>query len=279
MFSAAVSGREAAEFVVKDIQVEGLQRISAGTVFNYLPVQVGSTVSEKDYPELIRALFKTGFFADVNLERKDNVLVVTVTERPAIAEVKITGNKDISTDDLKKALTGVGLAEGRVFDRSLLDKVEQELLQQYYSRGRYGVRIKSRMQALERNRVAITIDIAEGEVASINRINIVGNKAFSDKQLLKDHCSSPRPGWFSFFTKDDQYSKQKLAADLESLRSFYLDRGYLKFNVESTQVSITPDKQDVYITINVSEGEPYTIEDVPSCPESSASFRSRICAS
>jgi outer membrane protein insertion porin family len=260
MFSAAVSGAEAADFVVKDIQVEGLQRISAGTVFNYLPVQVGSTVSEKDYPELIRALFKTGFFADVNLERRDNVLVVTVTERPAIAEVKITGNKDISTDDLKKALTGVGLAEGRVFDRSLLDKVEQELLQQYYSRGRYGVRIKSGMQALERNRVAITIDIAEGEVASINRINIVGNKAFSDKQLLKELQLSTS-GWFSFFTKDDQYSKQKLAADLETLRSFYLDRGYLKFNVESTQVSITPDKQDVYITINVSEGEPYILDN------------------
>ena len=258
---AAVSGARAAEFVVRDIQVEGLQRISAGTVFNYLPVQVGSTVSEKEYPEIIRALFKTGFFADVNLERKGNVLVVTVTERPAISEVRITGNKDISTEDLKKALTGVGLAEGRVFDRSLLDKVEQELLQQYYSRGRYGVQIKSQVQPLERNRVAINIDIAEGSVASINRINFVGNKAFSDKQLL-DQLQLSTPGWFSFFTKDDQYSKQTLAADLESLRSFYLDRGYLKFNVESTQVSITPDKQDVYITINVSEGEPYTIEDV-----------------
>jgi len=256
----AVSGAQAASFVVRDIQVEGLQRISAGTVFNYLPVQVGSTISEKDHPEIIRALFKTGFFSDVNLERRGDVLVVTVTERPAIAEVKLVGNKDISTDDLKKALTGIGLAEGRVFDRSLLDKVEQELLQQYYSRGRYGVRIKSQVQALERNRVAITLDIAEGEVASITRINIVGNKAFSDKELLKQ-LQSATSGWFSFFTKDDQYSKQKLGADLESLRSFYLDRGYLKFNVESTQVSITPDKKDVYITINVSEGEPYTVQD------------------
>lgn len=257
----AASGVRAAEFVVRDIQVEGLQRISAGTVFNYLPVQVGSAVSERDYPEIIRALFKTGFFADVNLERKGNVLVVTVTERPAISEVRIAGNKDIGTEDLKKSLTGVGLAEGRVFDRSLLDKVEQELFQLYYSRGRYGVRIKSQVQPLERNRVAITIDIAEGAVASINRINFVGNKAFSDKELL-NQLQLSTPGWFSFFTKDDQYSKQKLAADLESLRSFYLDRGYLKFNIESTQVSITPDKQAVYITINVSEGEPYTIEDV-----------------
>lgn len=259
--SIAVFGAQAADFVIQDIQVEGLQRISAGTVFNYLPVQVGSTVSEKDYPEIIRALFKTGFFSDVNLERKGNVLVVTVVERPAISEIKIVGNKDISTDDLKKALTGVGLAEGRVFDRSLLERMEQELLQQYYSRGRYGVRIKSEVQPLERNRVAITLDIAEGETASISRINIVGNKAFSSKELLKQLQSSTT-GWFSFFTKDDQYSKQKLAADLESLRSFYLDRGYLKFNVESTQVSITPDKKDVYITINITEGEPYTIEDV-----------------
>ncbi|HHW77901.1 MAG TPA: outer membrane protein assembly factor BamA [Xanthomonadaceae bacterium] len=258
---AAASGARASEFVVQDIQVEGLQRISAGTVFNYLPVHVGSSVSERDYPDIIRALFKTGFFADVNLERKGNVLVVTVTERPAIAEVRITGNRDIGTEDLKKALTGVGLAEGQVFDRSLLDKVEQELLQQYYSRGRYAVQVKSQVQPLERNRVAITVDISEGAVASIARINIVGNKAFSEKELRKQLQSSTT-GWFSFFTKDDQYSRQKLAADIESLRSFYLDRGYLKFNVESTQVSITPDKQDVYITINVTEGEPYLIEDV-----------------
>lgn len=257
----AVSGARAAEFVVRDIQVEGLQRISAGTVFNYLPVQVGSSISEKDYPEIIRALFKTGFFTDVSLERKGNVLVVTVTERPAIAEVRITGNKDISTEDLQKSLKEVGLAEGRVFDRALLDKVEQELLRQYYSRGRYAAQVKSQVQPLERNRVAITLDISEGAVASIAQINIVGNKAFTEKEL-QGLLQSSTPGWFSFFTKDDQYSKQKLAADIETLRSFYLDRGYLKFNVDSTQVSITPDKEDVYITINVTEGEPYTIQDV-----------------
>ena len=257
----AMAQAHAAAFVVRDIQVEGLQRISAGTVFNYLPVQVGSTVSEKDYPDIIRALFKTGFFTDVNLERKGEVLVITVTERPAIAEVKITGNSDISTDDLKKALTGVGLAEGRVFDRALLDKVEQELLRQYYNRGQYAVQIKSQVQPLERNRVAVTIEIAEGAVASISQITIVGNKAFTEKELLSQMQSST-PGWFSFFTKDDQYSKQKLAADIETLRSFYLDRGYLKFNVDSTQVSITPDKKDVYITLNITEGEPYTVADV-----------------
>ncbi|MCB1776298.1 MAG: outer membrane protein assembly factor BamA [Candidatus Competibacteraceae bacterium] len=249
------------EFVVRDIQVEGLQRISAGTVFNYLPVQAGAKVSEQDYPDIIRALFKTGFFTDVQLERSGNVLIVTVTERPAIAEVEIEGNKDISTDDLKKALTSVGLAEGRVFDQSLLDKVEQELLQQYYSRGRYAVKIDSQVRRLERNRVAIKLIISEGAAASISQINIVGNKAFSKKELL-GLMQSSTTGWLSFFTKDDQYVKQKLAADIETLRSFYLDRGYLKFNVDSTQVSITPDKKDVYITINITEGEPYTVQNV-----------------
>lgn len=257
----AAAGAHAAEFIIRDIQVEGLQRISAGTVFNYLPVQAGSSISEKNYPEIIRALFKTGFFTDVTLERKANVLVVTVVERPAIAEVKITGNSDISTEDLQKSLKEVGLADGRVFDRALLDKVEQELLRLYYSRGRYAVLVKSQVQPLERNRVAITLNISEGAVASINQINIVGNKAFTEKELL-GQLQSSTGGWFSFLTKDDQYSKQKLAADIETLRSFYLDRGYLKFNVESTQVSITPDKKDVYVTINITEGEPYIIQDV-----------------
>ncbi|TVR62547.1 MAG: outer membrane protein assembly factor BamA [Candidatus Competibacteraceae bacterium] len=258
---AIVSGAGAAGFVVRDIQVDGLQRISAGTVFNYLPVQVGSSVSERDYPEIVRALFRTGFFTDVHLERKGDVLVVTVVERPAISEITITGNRDISTDDLKKVLTEVGLAEGRVFDRALLDRVEQELLQQYFSRGRYAVQIDTQVRPLERNRVAIAFDISEGAVASISRINIVGNRAFSDRELLRQLQSSTT-GWFSFFTKDDQYSKQKLAADIETLRSFYLDRGFLQFNVESTQVSITPDKRDVYITLNIVEGEPFILGDI-----------------
>lgn len=257
----AASSLQAASFVVRDIQVEGLQRISAGTVFNYLPVQIGSTISEQDYPLIIRELFKTGFFSDVNLERKGEVLVITVTERPAIAEIRITGNSDISTDDLKKALTGVGLAEGRVFDRALLDKVEQELLRQYYNRGRYAVQIASQARPLERNRVAVSLEIVEGPASSIRRIAIVGNQAFSEKELLKQLQSST-PGWLSFFTKDDQYSRQKLTADIETLRSFYLDRGYLKFNVDSTQVSITPDKKDIYITINITEGARYTVDQI-----------------
>lgn len=250
-----------ADFVIEDIQVEGLQRISAGTVFNYLPVGVGSTVRQEDFPELIRALFQTGFFTDVSLERDGNVLVVNVTERPAIAEINITGNQDISTEDLEKALTDIGLAEGLVFDRALLDRMEQELINQYYSRGKYAVEIDAQVRALERNRVAITLDISEGATARIRQINIVGNKDFEDEELL-DQFQLSTTGWLSFLTRDDQYSKQSLAADIETLRSFYLDRGYLKFTVDSTQVSITPDKKDIYITINITEGEPYTVKEV-----------------
>jgi len=259
MMLASASAR--AQFVIEDIQVEGLQRISAGTVFNYLPVSVGATVSEQDYPEIIRTLFKTGFFSEVNLERRGNVLVVTVTERPAIAEINITGNRDITTDNLKKALAEVGLAEGRVFDNSMLDKMEQELLRQYFSRGKYGVKVDTQVRPLERNRVAINLNISEGKAARIRQINIVGNQAFSDDELV-DEFQSSTTGWFSFVTKDDQYAKQKLGADIETLRSFYLDRGYLKFNVDSTQVSITPDKKDIYITMNVTEGQPFTVKDV-----------------
>ena len=171
-------------FVVKDIRLEGLQRISAGTVFNYLPVKVGETLDDLRSAEAIRALFKTGFFKDVRLEREDGVLVIYVTERPSVASVKISGNKDIETDTLVKALKEQGLAEGQVFDRSLLDKVEQELNRQYFSRGKYGVKISPTVTPLERNRVAITIDISEGRAARIREINIVGNKAFDKKDLL-----------------------------------------------------------------------------------------------
>jgi len=251
-----------AAFVIEDIQVEGLQRISAGTVFNYLPVSIGSTVEEEDYPEIIRALFKTGFFTDVNLERRDNnVLTVIVAERPAIAEITITGNQDISEEELKTALREVGLAEGQVFDRAILDKIEQELLNQYFSRGKYAVQLNTQITPLERNRVAVSLEISEGVSARISQINIVGNQAFSDKTLLKQF-QLDTTGWLSFVTKDDRYAKQQLEADIEALRSFYLDRGYLNFNVESTQVSITPDKKDIYITINITEGQPYTIQDV-----------------
>lgn len=251
----------AESFVVEDIRVEGLQRISAGTVFNYLPIKVGETMDEARSAEAIRALFKTGFFQDVRLEREGNVLVLSVHERPAISAIDISGNKDIGAEELKEALKNIGLAEGRVFDRSILDRVEQELQRQYFSRGKYGVKITSTVTPLERNRVGISIDISEGRVARIHQINIVGNSAFSDKKLLGE-LKLTIPTMFSFFTKSDQYSKQQLAADLEALRSYYLDRGYINFNIDSTQVAITPDKKDIYITVNITEGEQFSVKDV-----------------
>ena len=256
-------GRVAAAepFVVSDIRVEGLQRISAGTVFNYLPVKVGDTLDDAKAADAVRALFKTGFFKDVRLERTDGVLVVVVEERPAITNIKVSGNKDIETDKLLEALKQVGFAEGRVFDRSLLDKVEQELQRQYFARGKYGVKIETTVTPLPRNRVGVAIDISEGRVAKIRQINIVGNHAFNDKKLLKKF-QLRTPKWWAFYSKRDQYSKEKLGADLETLRSFYLDRGYINFDITSTQVAITPDKKDVYITINVAEGDLYRIRDI-----------------
>ncbi|MFZ5593509.1 MAG: outer membrane protein assembly factor BamA [Pseudomonadota bacterium] len=248
-------------FVIKDIRLEGLQRTSPGTLFNYLPINTGDTLDDARSAEAIRALFKTGFFDDVRFSRDGDTLVITVKERPSISGIKFSGNKDIKTEDLTKAMKQLGLAEGRVFDRSLLDKVERELQRQYFSQGKYGVKIKPKVTPLERNRVDVAIEIDEGKAAKIRQIAIVGNKAFSDKELLKQ-LQLTTPTMFSFFTSSDQYSKQKLSADLETLRSYYLDRGYINFAIDSTQVTITPDKRDVYITVNVTEGERYTIKDI-----------------
>lgn len=248
-------------FVVKDIRVEGLQRIEVGTVFNYLPLAVGETLDERGAAEAIRALFKTGFFQDVSLARDGETLVVRVQERPSVGGIKIAGNKDIGTDELKEALKKIGLAEGRTFDRALLDQVERELERQYFARGKYGVIIQTEVKPLERNRVDINLDIDEGDVARIHQIILVGNKAFDDEALLKQFQLGT-PTVLSLITQNDRYSKQKLAGDLEALRSFYLDRGYINFSIESTQVSITPDKKDVYITINIAEGERFTVKDV-----------------
>ncbi|MGH8547023.1 MAG: outer membrane protein assembly factor BamA [Methylococcales bacterium] len=248
-------------FVVEDIRVEGLQRISEGTVFNYLPVQAGDTFDENRSAEAIRALFKTGFFKDVSLSRLGDVLVVSVVERPAIASIDLKGNKDLKSEDLLKALKDTGLKEGQVFNRQTLDKVEQELRRQYFSRGKYGVKVESKVTPLSRNRVAIEISISEGSVAKIQQINIVGNHAFQEKVLL-DLFELSTSNLLSFYTKDDQYSKQKLSADLERLRSYYLDRGYINFTIESTQVSITPDKREIYITVNIKEGSVFTLDEV-----------------
>ena len=248
-------------FVVKDIRVEGIQRTEAGTVFSYLPVKVGDVMTDEKTAAAIKALYATGFFKDVRLEARDGVVIVTVEERPSIAKITLNGIKEFSEADLKKGLKDTGLAEGRVLDRSLLDKAEQELQRQYFNRGKYAVEIKSTLTPLERNRVAVQFDVVEGQSAKIRQINIVGNHAFKEKELLKQFTSTT-PGWLTWYTKNDQYSKTRLAGDIETLRSFYLNRGYLEFNVDSTQVSISPDKQGIYITVNVTEGPQYRVSDV-----------------
>lgn len=248
-------------FVVQDIQVQGLQRISLGTTFNYLPIKVGETLNDAKASAIIKALYKTGFFEDVQLTRKNNVLNVHVEERPSIAKIDVFGNEELNTEELNAAMKTIGLTEGRIFNRSLLDQIEQELHQQYFSLGKYGVKIETKLTELERNRVEITVDIDEGDAAKIKHINIVGAKKF-DEEILLDKFELSTPTMWSGISGSGTYSKQELLGDLESLRSYYLDRGYLHFNVESTQVSITPDKRDVYISINVLEGEQYTLREV-----------------
>jgi len=248
-------------FVVKDIRVEGIQRTEAGTVFSYLPVKVGEVMTDEKTAAAIKALYATGFFKDVRLEARDGVVIVTVEERQSIAKITLSGIKEFSEDDLKAGLKQTGLAEGRVLDRALLDKAEQELQRQYFNRGKYAVEIKSTLTPLERNRVAVQFDVVEGDSAKIRQINIVGNQAFKEKELLNQFTSTT-PGWLTWYTKNDQYSKSRLGGDIEALRSFYLNRGYLEFNVDSTQVSISPDKQGIYITVNVTEGPQYKVSDV-----------------
>ncbi|HEX6136196.1 MAG TPA: outer membrane protein assembly factor BamA [Casimicrobiaceae bacterium] len=248
-------------FVVRDIRVEGVQRTEAGTIFSYLPIKVGDRVTDEKISDAVKALYATGFFRDVRLEAQGDVLIVAVQERPTISSITYVGNKEFDTDTIKKALKDIGIAEARIFDRSALDRAEQELKRQYITRGRYAASVQTTVTPQERNRVAINFTIDEGDAAKIARINIVGAKAFTEKQLLSE-MTLTTPGWFTWYTKNDQYSKQKLSADLETLRSFYQNRGYLEFNVDSTQVSITPDKEDIYITLNVTEGPRFTVGDV-----------------
>ncbi|MGZ3238331.1 MAG: outer membrane protein assembly factor BamA, partial [Burkholderiaceae bacterium] len=248
-------------FVVKDIRVEGIQRTEAGTVFSYLPVRVGETFTDEKSAAAIKALYATGFFKDVRIEVEGDVLVVLIEERPAIASVEFTGTKEFEKDALIKSLKELGLGESRIFDKSLLDRAEQELKRQYLSHGLYGVQVTTTVTPIERNRVKINFAVDEGDVSRIKQIKIIGNKAFSDSDLL-DEIKLTTPGWFTWYTKADQYSKQKLTGDIETLKSFYLNRGYIEMQVESTQVSITPDKKDIYITININEGNKYTVSDI-----------------
>lgn len=248
-------------FVIKDIRVEGIQRTEAGTVFSYLPVKVGDTMTDEKAAQAIRALFATGFFKDVSLESDSGVLVVVVQERPSVAQIEFVGVKEFDKDQLLKGMRQIGMSEGRIFDKGLLDRAEQELKRQYLSRGMYSVSVNTTVTPLERNRVSINFTVDEGAVAKIRQISIIGSSVFKEKDLLSLFVSRP-PGLMTWYSKNDQYSRQKLAADIETLRSFYLDRGYLEFNVDSTQVSITPDKKDIYITVSITEGEKYSVSDI-----------------
>ncbi|MFZ2974708.1 MAG: outer membrane protein assembly factor BamA [Ferribacterium limneticum] len=248
-------------FAVKDIRVEGIQRTEAGTVFGYLPVKVGETLTDEKAAQSIKALFATGFFKDVRIEVEKDVMVVVVQERPAIATINFVGLKEFEKDVIVKALKETGIADGRIFDRALLEKAEQELKRQYLTRGKYAANITTTVTPLERNRVGINFNIEEGVAAKIKQINLVGAKAFSEKELLSQF-ELTTPGLLTWYTKNDQYSRQKLSADLEKLKSFYMNQGYLEFAVESTQVSISPDKQDVYITANIVEGERFQVSSV-----------------
>jgi outer membrane protein insertion porin family len=255
------AAQEFQPFVVKDIRVEGLQRTEPGTVFSYLPVKVGETMNADKARAALRALYATGFFADVRLDVENDVLVVFVRERPAIAQIDFSGMKEFEPDNVRKVLRELGMAEGRIFDRALLDSAEQELKRQYLSKGMYAAAVQTTVTPLERNRVGISIAVTEGPVAKIRGINIVGAQAFTESELLGLFVLRT-PGWLTWYTQADRYSRERLGADLETLRSFYLNRGYLDFALESTQVAITPDRRDIYITINMSEGETYTVSEV-----------------
>jgi len=248
-------------FVIQDIKFVGLQRISLGTAFNYLPVKVGETFNNDKAINVISVLYKTGFFEDIQLTREKNNLVINVEERPSIAKVNVFGNKDLEKDKLDDVFKKIGLVEGRIFNRSLLDQLQYELKQQYLSLGKYGVKIESKITNLERNRVEVTLDIDEGELSKIRKINLIGVHAFSEENLL-DKFILTTPTFWTGITDSGKYSKEELQADLETLKSYYMDRGYVNFDLESAQVSITPDRRDIYITINISEGDVYTIGDV-----------------
>jgi outer membrane protein insertion porin family len=248
-------------FVVRDIRVEGVQRTEAGTVFTYLPVKVGERIDDEKSAQSIKALYATGFYQDVRLERDGDILIVYVQERPAISAIEIEGAKEFTRDNLKDGLKAAGIQENKIYDKSVLDRAEKELKRQYTGRGFYGAVVKTTVTPLERNRVSLRFDIEEGTVTKIADINIIGAKDFSERELLRN-MKLTTPGWFTWFTKDDQYSKQQLTADLEALRSFYLNRGYLEFNIDSTQVSITPDREKIYITLAITEGPVYRLGDI-----------------
>ena len=256
-----INAHAADSFVIKDIRIEGLQRVEPGTVFSYLPVQVGDTFTEEKSAEAIKALYSTGFFRDVQIQAQGNVLIVIVEERPTISRIEFTGMKEFDQEIVRKSLKAVGVAEARFYDKALIDKAEQELKRQYVGKGMYAAEVVATVTPVERNQVAIYFNIDEGPVAKIQEINFIGNDVFSES-TLKSEMQLKTGGWLSWYSKDNLYSKQKLTADLENIRSYYLNRGYLEFVIESTQVSITPDKKGIYLTISIREGNKFTVKDV-----------------
>ena len=250
-----------APFVVQDIRIEGLQRIEPGTVFSYLPIKRGDTFTDDKASEAIRALYATGFFSDVRIATEGDVVIVNVAERPAIGEIDFSGLHEFDKDALTKALKSVGLSPGRYYDKALVDRSEQELKRQYLTRGFYAAEVATTVTPLDKGRVSILFAVNEGPSAKIRQVNFIGNKAFSTS-TLRNEMQLSTPNWFSWYTKNDLYSKDKLTTDLENVRSYYLNRGYLEFNIESTQVSISPDKKDMYLTLTVHEGEPYTVSSI-----------------
>ena len=248
-------------FVVKDIRVEGLQRVEPGTVFSYLSVQVGDTFTEEKGAEAIKALYSTGFFRDVQIQAQGNILIVIVDERPTISRIEFTGMKEFDPEIVRKSLKTVGVAEARFYDKALIDKAEQELKRQYVGKGMFAAEVVATVTPVERNQVAVYFNIDEGPVAKIQEINFIGTDAFSEG-TLRSEMQLKTGGWLSWYSKDNLYSKQKLTADLETIRSYYLNRGYLEFVIESTQVSITPDKKGIYLTISIREGKKFTVKDV-----------------
>jgi outer membrane protein insertion porin family len=249
------------DFTVANIEVEGLQRVSQGTVFNYLPVNIGDHLTGQRVREAIRALYQTGFFRDVQLRRDGNTLLVVVLERPSIESFEITGNKDVKTEDLQKSLRNVGLAAGKTFDRSVLEDVTQYLTDQYFSRGKYAVKIDTHVEEESGNRVKIKIDIKEGTRAKIRQISVVGDTKYPQQEVL-DSFELKTPNWLSWYKQDDRYSRESLQGDLERLRNFYMDRGYANFQIESTQVAIAPERDDIFVTVNISEGDVFKVSDV-----------------
>ena len=248
-------------FKISDIRINGLQRVSAGSVFGALPLNVGDEADDRRLVDSTRALFKTGFFQDIQLSREGDVLIINVVERPSVASIEFEGNKAISTDDLMKGMKQSGLAEGEIFQRATLEGVRNELQRQYVAQGRYSASVDTEVVPQPRNRVGVKIKINEGEVASIQHINVVGNTAFPDEALI-DQFTLKTSNWLSFFKNDDKYAREKLSGYLERLRSYYLDRGYINMDIASTQVSMTPDKKHVYITVNIQEGQKYRVRSV-----------------